>query len=66
VTKIKLDKELDFSNQSLLIEKSKQYLFDKYGDDKVFKLSSIAIEDILYLESSGIYLSPQEYEDLGG
>ena len=54
------------ADQNALIEKNRQYLFDKYGDEKAFQLSSIAIEDILNLERSGISLSPQEYEDLGG
>ena len=54
------------TEQNALIEKGRQYLFDKYSDHKAFQLSSIAIEDILNLESSGISLSPQEYEDLGG
>ena len=54
------------AEQNALIEKGRQYLFDKYGDDKAFQLSSIAIENILNLERSGISLSPQEYEDLGG
>ena len=54
------------AEQNALIEKGRQYLFDKYGDDKAFQLSSIAIEDILYLETIGISISPQEYEDLGG
>ena len=54
------------ADQNALIYKNRQYLFDKYGDEKAFQLSSIAIEDILNLERSGISLSPQEYEDLGG
>ena len=54
------------ADQNALIEKNRQYLFDKYGDEKAFQLSSIAIENILNLERSGISLSPQEYEDLGG
>ena len=54
------------AEQNALIEKGRQYLFDKYGDDKALQLSSIAIENILNLERSGISLSPQEYEDLGG
>ncbi len=54
------------AEQNALIEKGRQYLFDKYGDDTAFQLSSIAIENILNLERSGISLSPQEYEDLGG
>ena len=54
------------ADQNALINKNRQYLFDKYGDEKAFQLSSIAIENILNLERSGISLSPQEYEDLGG
>ena len=54
------------ADQNALIENNRQYLFDKYGDEKAFQLSSIAIENILNLERSGISLSPQEYEDLGG
>jgi|TARA_A100001015_G_C14953940_1_gene697929 hypothetical protein len=54
------------ADQNAMTENGRQYLFDKYGDDKAFQLSSIAIEDILYLETSGISISPQEYEDLGG
>ena len=54
------------ADQNAMTENGRQYLFDKYGDDKAFQLSSIAIENILNLERSGISLSPQEYEDLGG
>ena len=54
------------ADQNAMTENGRQYLFDKYGDDKAFQLSSIAIEDILYLETIGISISPQEYEDLGG
>ena len=52
--------------QHTITEKNRQYLFDKYNDKKVLELSSLAIEHILNLEKNGIYLSPQEYEDLGG
>ena len=63
-----LDKEF----QSVLTElddiddKNKIYLYKKYNQKEVFQLSSLGVNDILQLERQGIYLSPQEYIDLGG
>ena len=63
-----LDKEF----QSVLTElddindNNKIYLYKKYNQKDVFQLSSLDVDNILQLETQGIFLSPQEYIDLGG
>ena len=65
-------KTIDKEYQSVLTElndideKNKIYLYKKYNQKEVFQLSSLGVNDILQLEKQGIYLSPQEYIDLGG
>ena len=47
-------------------DKNKIYLYKKYNQKEVFQLSCLGVDNILQLERQGIYLSPQEYIDLGG
>ena len=61
-----IDEEAFRAEQDAIIDKIKIELYRKYKQKVVFQLSSLEIEDIKSLQSQGIYLSPQEYIDLGG
>ena len=61
-----IDEEAFHAEQDAIIDKIKIELYRKYKQKVVFQLSSLEIEDIKSLQSQGIYLSPQEYIDLGG
>ena len=61
-----IDEEAFRDEQDAIIDKIKIELYRKYKQKVVFQLSSLEIEDIKSLQSQGIYLSPQEYIDLGG
>ena len=47
-------------------DKNTIYLYKKYRQEIVFQLSSLDVENIISFERQGIYLSPQDYIDLGG
>ena len=62
---IDVNDEAFHAEQNAIIDKIKIDLYRKYKQKVVFQLSSLAIEDIKSLQSQGIYLSPQDYIDLG-
>ena len=66
MTKKNIDEEAFYAEQDAIIDKIKIELYRKYKQKVVFQLSSLEIEDIKSLQSKDIYLSPQEYIDLGG
>ena len=65
MTEIDVNDGAFHAEQNAIIDKIKIDLYRKYKQKVVFQLSSLAIEDIKSLQSQGIYLSPQDYIDLG-
>ena len=66
MAKIYVNDDAFLAEQDAIIDKVKIELYKKYKQKVVFDLSSLEIESIMILEKQGIYLSPQEYIDLGG
>ena len=53
-------------NQESIEDRHVLYLYKKYRQKIVFEMCSLSINDIISLEKQGIYISPEEYIDLGG
>ena len=64
MTKIDLNDEVFLAEQDAISDQNAIYLYRKYGQQIVFQLSKLCIEDIIRLETQGIHLSPQDYLDL--
>ena len=53
-------------NQESIEDRHVLYLYKKYRQKIVFEMCSLSINNIISLEKQGIYISPEEYIDLGG
>ena len=53
-------------NQESIEDRHVLYLYKKYRQKIVFEMCSLSINDIISLENQGIFISPEEYIDLGG